>query len=138
VTALIAEWAQERRRAGESYEAIGKVLGVTKTAVQHLVTTARGVGPKIEANFAARFYGGSIDALRRAAHEAATARGSSPSVPPNLAEAVDFLRSRRRPVELVLDQALLVAAKTGDLKPATWLAVLHDMLDVAETKKSKS
>jgi hypothetical protein len=139
VTALIVEWAKERRRAGDTLEAIGKVLGVTKTAVQHLVATSRGVGPKIEAHFAAKFYAGSIDGLRRAAHEAASAREPSSSAPPNLGEAIEFLRSRRRPVESVVEKARLVAATTGDLQVATWIAVLHDLLDAdASANKPKS
>lgn len=138
VTALIVSWVKDRRRAGESYEAIAKVLGVTKTAIQHLESEERGVGARIETAYATKFYGGSIDALRVAAREAAVGRARASTIPPNLGEALDFHRSRRRPVETVLDKLLQVASRTGDLQVSTWIAVVSDMLEVAKDASKKT
>lgn len=64
---------EDRKRAlpGEAtYQSIADDLGVTKPQVHQLINDCpRGFGPKFEEQFARKFYGGSIDKLRREAEK---------------------------------------------------------------------
>lgn len=127
VTALIVDWIRAQRAAGESQPKIGKVLGVSKTSVQHLLDGARNAGNRTETNFAVKFYGGSIDALREDAKKRfPQPTQAKPTLPPNLADAVGILRARGEVSDGTVERARRIA-QAGDLNVHTWLMVLIDL-----------
>ena len=67
VTQMVRDWIRDMMRAGEKPAAMAKRLGVTRTQLVNVRDGTRGVGTKLEEGFARERYGGSVDALRRAA-----------------------------------------------------------------------
>lgn len=67
VTRYIRDWIVREVAAGRKTGEIAKQLGVTRTTVVFVRDHARGVGLKMEEGFARAVFGGSVDALRRAA-----------------------------------------------------------------------
>ncbi len=136
VTQLVREWLREQRQE-KTLEALGTELGVTKAAIRAVLEGERNVGRKIEQGFAALLYDGSIDALRKAAKEAAAARApaSSRSAVPKLRQAMGVVEASRGPVPDDIAQALGAAADSlGDLPLGLWIAILENMLDVRAAK----
>lgn len=132
VTALIVDWIRAQRAAGESQPKIGKALGVSKTAVQHLLDGARNAGNRTETNFAAKFYGGSIDALRKDAKSRFPQPVQAKAVlQANLAEAVALLRARGEVSDAAIEKARRIGQAGGDLTVHTWLMVLIDLGQIA-------
>ena len=67
VTDMIRRWLREQERAGKKPAEIARGLGVTRTQIVNVRDGTRGVGTKLEEGFARERFGGSVDALRRAA-----------------------------------------------------------------------
>lgn len=68
VVRLIQEWIREQGANGVTQDAMRKQLGnVSRTTIINIRDSAKGAGPKVEQAFARLKFGGSVDALRRAA-----------------------------------------------------------------------
>ena len=128
VTALVTAWIEGQRAASVSFDKIAKQLGVTKTTVINIHGGSRGVGSVLESNFAALLYGGSVDALRRAARDAWEERArQGPSLPPSLAAAIEALRATSPVHEDDIKTARVIAQHGADLSMPTWVVVLTDL-----------
>lgn len=131
VTAVVTAWIETKRRGGATFQEIANELGVTKTQVIHVHAGTRGVGPVMEASFAKREFGGSVDALRKAAREAweanEAARPSEATLPPFLRAAIEAMRTVGPVPDVVVDK-LRQMSKGGDLQVATWCSVISDLL----------
>lgn len=88
VVELIRKWVFEQTRANVTLTKMAKQLGVSRTTVINIRDRSKGAGPTVEAAFAKLEYGGSVDALRRAA------RGEAPVG--RVVEIDDRYDSRRR------------------------------------------
>lgn len=67
VVVVVRDWIRAQERAGLNGGQIAKLLKCTRTSIVNMRDTSRGVGPKIEQNFADLLYGSDVGALRRAA-----------------------------------------------------------------------
>jgi len=88
VVELVRKWILEGSRAGVTWTSMAKQLGVSRTTIINIRDRSKGAGPSVEAAFAKLEYGGSVDALRRAA------RGEAPVE--RVVEIDDRYDSRRR------------------------------------------
>lgn len=132
VTELIRLWIKARQGEGWTLTRVGSHLGVSRTQIQNVLIGSRNAGLGLESAFAEREYGGSIDALRKAAKESgATQRGRRETeLLPNLREAIGILRSRGEVNETTVERARRVAQAAGDFTVHTWLMVLIDLSQV--------
>lgn len=139
VTLLVVSWLKEQRKKERTYKEIGDDLGVTKTEVQHLLNGGRNVGPKVEKGFAVKLYGGSRDALWAAAQEAAAARGETVVAEfPNLAWAIDVVRSRGSVPDATIAAVMAAAAAMGDLNPSLWVMAIEGIMEREAAKKASA
>lgn len=111
VTALIRDHIKAREKAGATGDDLAAELTVSRTQVINVRDGTRGAGPKMERALAELKYGGSVDALRRAA------KGESVVVERDIANeelrrAVEFRRGQL-PNEF-LDEYLDGEAKSTD------------------------
>ena len=129
---MISDWirAQHAEGKGQSYKEIAAKLGVSKAHVQNLIGGSRGVGFETEREFARIFYEGSVDALRKAAAEAAAARSTATagSITPNLRAAIDAMAHISPVPDDVIERARRVAEMGDDLLFETWVALLSDWI----------
>jgi len=133
VTALIVEWIEAKKESdGWSNERVGKHLGVSRVQISNVLTGSRGVGGKLETNFAAKEYGGSVDALRRAAtqHSAERAKRQprAGELPDDLAAALDLMRSRAPIPDEVVEALAEIARKGPGFTFRTWISGIEDLI----------
>jgi hypothetical protein len=109
----VARRVRELRERGATFDAIAADLGVSKPQVYALATKATGgLGPESERAFARAWFGGSLDALQRAADawckahpdDDASARAPAVEVHPVIARVADRLGYSARIVALASER----------------------------------
>lgn len=126
-----ARLLREAEEHGRGYQAV--VARTTKVSTSHIaniLTRDLGVGVEV-ADKLARYWGMTLAELTAAADTWARqhATTTAPVRPPNLTEALAFLRSRGTVPDDVEETAAKIA-QHGDLSVGAWIAVLHDLRDM--------
>lgn len=107
---------------------IARAAGISRAHVTNILTRPEiGVGTDV-ADKLARYWGLSLVELTTEAHAWATKHQASPPThPPNLAEALAFIRGRGGLSADVERIAADVAKLTGDVSVGAWLTLLRDV-----------
>lgn len=130
VTLLIRTWAKAANAAGDSWEKLGKSIGVSGPALWSVASGSRRAGEKMERGFAALKYEGSIDKLRDDAVLNAKEQPEhlvAAHADANRAEAADICRrSKHVSEEAILD---VLADPPQDISTLEWIQIilLRDM-----------
>ncbi len=127
-----ARLQREAEAYGRGYQA--HVARTAKVSAPHLANVIGradlGVGMEV-ADKLAHFWGLTLSELTaEAATWAQQNLGAPPTVyPPNLTEALDFLRARGA-VPADVEETAAKIAKFGDLSVGAWIAVVHDLKEL--------
>lgn len=131
---------REAKAHGRGYQA--HVARTAKISTAHVANILNqddyGIGWDV-ADKLARFWGMTIAELTTEAEQWAVANVERAQLPPNLGDAVAFVRSRGGEVpEEIEEKAAKVARQLGDLSVGVWISILHDLMARASANAKNS
>lgn len=137
-----ARLKKEEAEHGRGYQAeVARKTGLSTAHVANVMNRPhQGVGTDALIAFAG-FWGMTLGQLEDAAREWAKDLPPPPEhepLPPNLTEALEFMRSRRTLPEELVAKARRVAAAGGDFSVPVWIAMLHDLIEMQGAKATPS